>query len=102
MTIVWPLRTPTRDRAERLAMTGALTSSLIGTVTPVSVLISGATSRMTSPSGLMCGITSSRMPMSSYVTVLMIPPWSVIREFSMNGTSWPTVMLATWLSEARM
>ena len=68
-----------------------------GRVVPVSWLISGATSRITSPSGLMCGVTFRMIPMSVYSTELMVWPVSVTRELVGIGTVWPTMMLASSL-----
>ena len=85
MTMVLPLRIATRLWAERLAITGAETPAPMGTVVPVNWLISGATSSVTIPSGLMCGVTFKMMPTAWYVIVLICWPVMLICVLVMNG-----------------
>ena len=86
----------------RLLKIGAELPLPVGTLWPESEEISGFTSSVTTPSGFIWGVTFKMMPMSVYSTEVMVCPVSVTRELLGMGTVCPTMMLASWLSLARM
>src|SRR5262249_4988442 len=55
-----------------------------------------------SPSGLMCGVTFRMMPTCWYCGVLMMFPCEEIVDAVMIGTSCPTMIDASWLSDAKI
>ena len=70
MTIVWPSCTVTVVSAVRLLMMMALTPGETVTLESLTLEISGSTTSLTNPSGLMRGVTFRMMPIGWYWIVL--------------------------------